>query len=154
MSVVFGGEKAWRVRRLGDIGIAYHWVNGEPAMVLYPATRSIAGAGAFILALSRAHKYVKSNGNPDLAYMLPMACKAAVQMGFTYRDKSVVRTIVDAICDGMPDLVSMPPEPKDHIEEAAERRHIGEMSLAIDGEIVAEQDVLDVSDNELPGMVH
>lgn len=34
MGLIIGGEKAWRKYRKGDIGIAYHWVNGEPRGML------------------------------------------------------------------------------------------------------------------------
>ena len=151
MSIVFGGEKAWKVRRLGDIGIAYHWVNQEPAMVLYPASQT--SGRAFIVCLSAAYKYVLSDGNPDMHYMMGQAMQAADFMGFGATDKAVVKTIIDAITDGLPDLVSMPPEPYDH-QKVNQTPNIGEMSLSIDGETIAQADVPDVPEHVTSRMLH
>lgn len=152
MSFKVGGEKAWLVRFLGDIGIAYHWLDNEPAMFLFPCKKE-GQVSVFVIPLPSAYNYVKSNGDPDLDYLNPTALKAAVHMGFMRTDRYVIRSIIDAICDGMPDLVSMPPEPKDHVEQAVQN-NVGEMSLTIDGETIAQKEIPDLPANEFSGVAH
>lgn len=150
MSVVIGGEKAWRKRQLGDLGIAYHWINDEPAMCLFPIRKRIADAGAYIICLSAAHQYVHSDGHPDLDYMIPAAVDAAVTMGFDRNDQFIVRRIIDAICDGMPDLVDMPPQPEDLVEKAV-KETVGELSIQLDGKQIVEQEVSALDAAEMTG---
>ena len=105
MPVVIGGEKAHLNRQSGELGIAYHWINGEPAMCLYPLKKRIATAGSYI---------------------------------------------IDVICDGLPDLVAMPPEPADVVEQAV-KENVGELSMVLDGRTVAETVITDLDAAELAG---
>jgi hypothetical protein len=103
MTVEFNPQGAWRAYVKGDIGIQLRWVNGEPAMVMFPLRRK-DGVGAFVVCLSALHKYT------DDWYLIDQAVKAAEVMGMG-RDKSTIYRIADAINDAIIDLCRMPPEP-------------------------------------------
>jgi hypothetical protein len=151
MGVVIGGEKAWKVRRLGDLGIAYHWINGEPAMCLFPIRKRIATAGSFVIPIESSFKYVHSNGHPNIEYFKFAAAEAAETMGFSREDKFIKRKIIDAIADGMSDLIEMPPEPPDMVSKAVQE-NVGEMSMIMDGEVIAEKELTALDANELSGV--
>ncbi len=153
MPLVIGGEKAWRVRRSGDIGISYHWVNDEPAMILFPAKRSGPTTGAFVICMSAAWQYANSDGHPNLAYMVPTAAKAAKQMGFTSTDTFAVKAIIDAIIDGIPDLLDMPPDPPTYVDEAV-KQNVGDLTIKVDGEEVAQKEIPALTADEAHGAVH
>lgn len=153
MGVVIGGEKAWLKRQSGDIGIAYHWINEEPAMCLFPVRKRIATAGSYIICLSAAFQYAHSNGHPNLEYMIPAATEAAETMGFSRQDTFIIKSIIDVICDGLPDLVSMPPEPPSMVDRAVQEV-CGEMSLKVDGTTITEREVTALDADELRGVSH
>lgn len=141
MGVAIGGEKAWKVYKSGDVGVAFHWINEEPAMCLFPLHRTMVNAGSYVICLSAAFNYVNSNGHPNLEYMVPAAIEAAKTMGFNASDSFVLKRIVDAICDGMPDLVEMPPEPENLVDEAVRQETVGELTMKLDGKTIAEKEV-------------
>ena len=158
MGIVVGGKHAWRVHRKGDIVVAFHWINGEPAMVLFPARPNTLGAGAFCVALSAAFKYAESTGYPT-RYCIEQAAKAAKQMGM-YTDRFTIHRIADAILEGIEDLLDMPPEPRAaELDRRKRGRVIGEMTLRSEGKVVAEREVEDLTgaesvpelDVDLPG---
>lgn len=135
MSFIVGGPKAWKVYRKGDIGISFHWVNGEPAMVLFPANRaSSKSVIPFAIPLGVAWQYANSDGHPNLVHTLAAATDAARCLGMA-PDLGTIHRIVDAIVDGIPDLVTMPPEPISH--DTAPKLD-GELSIKRDGETVIE----------------
>lgn len=130
MGIQLGGPKAWKVRVFRDIGVAYHWINEEPSMCLFPAqAKSSPNRGAFVIPLSAACDYVDSNGYPTIDAMERAAIAAQVMCLDT--TKGTLVNIVDAIMDGIEDLIVMPPEP----DEA--KRLIGEALLKMDGKIVS-----------------
>lgn len=131
MGIVIGGEKAWKTYRHGDIGVAYHWVNGEPAMVLFPATRNTGGS--FAICLSSAHLYAESNGYAT-RHAAGKAYEAAEVLGIGFERATIFR-LISAILDGIPDLVAMPPERVDRDTSDA----IGEMRVLVDGEVISER---------------
>ncbi|MBP6733360.1 MAG: hypothetical protein KA142_01470 [Chromatiaceae bacterium] len=139
MGVLIGGERAWRKRRLGDLGVAYQWVNGEPAMILFPATRPAYRAGAFVICLSAAHRYAGADGHPNLGYAIPQAYDAARVMGLSL-ERGTVRKIIDAIVEGLPDLVEMPPEPI-WAKDDKPMPVVGELSVRQGGRVVIETEV-------------
>lgn len=148
MGITVGGKNAWKVKRKGDIAIAFHWINGEPAMVLFPARPNTLGATAFCLALSAAHKYAESTGYPT-RYCIEQAAKAAAMMGM-YTDRFTVHRIADAILENIEDLLDMPPEPRAFTEEdRRKRRIIGEMTFKSEGKVIAEREVEDLSPGDM-----
>ena len=139
MSVMIGGAKAWKVRQHGDIGVSFQWINEEPAMVLFPARRSIAGSGAYVICLSAAFRYADSTTGAPTPYLIRQSIAAAAQLGFSPTDTFAARKIAGIIVDSLPDLVTMPPEPTGLNAEA--QQAIGEMSIKVDGQTIAEREV-------------
>lgn len=148
MGVVVGGANAWKVKRKGDIAIAFHWMNGEPALVLFPARPNTLGASAFCVALSAAYKYAQPNGYPT-PYCVQQAAKAAAIMGM-YPDRFTIHRIADVILENIEDLLDMPPEPAAHAkEDQRKRRVIGEMTFKSEGKTVAELPVEDLAPGDM-----
>lgn len=149
MGVVVGGANAWKVKRKGDIVVAFHWVNGEPAMVLFPARPNTAlKPTACIIALSAAFKYARSDGYPT-KYTVEQAGKFALLMGM-YNDRFTVHRIADVILENIEDLLDMPPEPQAfHAEDKRKRRVIGEMTFRSEGKVVAEREVEDLTPGDM-----
>jgi hypothetical protein len=144
MGIVVGGERAWRKYRKGDIAIALHWVNGEPAMVLFPAhmTQSrVQRITPYVIPLSVGHEYVASDGHPNLLRALQGATEAALCLGMT-PEMSTVHRIIDAIVETIPDLVCMPPEPV-AMQRVDRGPTVGELSIQVDGQVVKEVEVTD-----------
>lgn len=136
MGLIIGGDKAWRKYRKGDIAIAYHWVNGEPAMVLFPGNRTASPLiTPFVIPLSVGHQYVNSDGHPNLVNAMSAAIDAARCLGMA-PEMSTIHRIIDAIVEGMPDLVCMPPEPA--WAQDVGPKVDGELSITRDGEKVVE----------------
>jgi hypothetical protein len=132
MGILVGGEKAWKVRRHGDIVCSYQWANDEPAMLLFPAMPGL-GAGTYVLALSAAYKYLDSQTGGPTMYLIRQADVAAEVMGMI-PTTGTLRKIADVIADGMLDLIEMPPEPDSHKDTKPQ----GEGVIKIDGQVVAE----------------
>ena len=132
---ILGGDNAWLKRINHGLVSSYQWLNGEPALFLFPAGKE--RGGAFVLPLESAHQWVMSNGHPDLAHAIPVAMQAAKTMGLG-ADKSTIRRIVDVIIDGIPDLLRMPPK---RPEPEQQGPAIGEAAIKIDGETVAEREI-------------
>lgn len=101
--VMFGGPKARGTRRHGDVIVGYQYVNGEPALVLWPA-RPTARSGAYVVCLSVAWKYAED------AYLVQQAAKACEVMQM-FPAKQTVYNIATAIHDNLEELVRMKPEP-------------------------------------------
>lgn len=144
MGIVIGGDKAWRRYRKGDIAVALHWINGEPALVLFPAhlTESrVRQVTPFCIPLSVAHEYVAADGHPRLLRAMQGATEAALCLGMT-PELSVVHRIIDAIVEAIPDLVAMPPEPVTW-RAAAGGAPVGELTIQVAGERVHEVEVTD-----------
>lgn len=136
MPVMVGGEKAWKVRKHGDIGVSFQWVNEEPAMILFPAAKinAFQNAGAYVIGLSAAYKYADSKTGGPTPYLVRQAIAAAVQLGFMATDTFAVRKIADVIVDSLPDLCEMPPEPVAMTLKQAQE--IGEILVKVDGRTV------------------
>lgn len=115
MGITVGGTTAWKVVSRGPIALAFHWINGEPAMVLFP-TRGRAmmnGCMPYALPLSRAHELVKDGTDGsvvDSAVLWDRATTATRVMGFG-NDAQVAMKVADVILNGLDDLCDMPPEP-------------------------------------------
>lgn len=139
--IELGGAKAWKVKRKGDVVAAYHWVNGEPALVLYK-NPSLSGTtnrpGAYVIPLESAFKYADSKSGMPTRYAIQQARIAAEQMGF-FPDHSTVTRVVDVILDGLIELVEMPPEPTGLNQKQADA--IGEMVVKLNGRVIKEGEV-------------
>jgi hypothetical protein len=146
MGVILGGDTAWKVRVKGDIVCAFHWVQGEPAMCLYPRDKRL-GAAAFVIKLSVAHQYARSNGYPT-KYLMEACGKAAVVMGMEAQGFTMHR-IADVILDGLPDLVEMPPEPAFPKKKG---QRAGEITLKLGDKEIATNEIELPSSIEIPSM--
>lgn len=147
MPVQIGGAKAWKVRQHGDIAVSFQWVNEEPAMILFPARRSLPGAGAFVIGLSAAFQYADSSTGAPTQYLVQMSVHAAQQLGFSRTDTFAARKIAEVIVDSLPDLIDMPPEPQQFNQEQAAA--IGELSIKVDGHTVHEAEISAPTEAEL-----
>jgi hypothetical protein len=134
MGLIVGGEGAWKVRTQKDLVVAFHWVNGEPAMVLFPQRRRL-GAAAYIIGLSHAYKYAEKSGYPT-PYCVKQAMVAAGVMAMD-RTRQTCMNIVEVILDNLEDLVRMPPErPKKDTTDP-----LGVATLFSQGKQVAEGEI-------------
>lgn len=127
--IQLGGPKSWKCKTFKDIGIAYHWINDEPSMVLFAAQLKQT-RGAFVIPLNCAIDYVDSNGYPT-EWAINRAHVAAEVMGLD-QTRPTIMNIVDAILDGIEDLIAMPPEPD------LWKKAIGDAVLKMDGKVVSE----------------
>lgn len=130
--VSFGGQTAWKVQIVGDICRAYHWVNNEPAMVLFPV-RARLNAGAYVICLSSAFKY------DDMAYLVKQAAIAASVMGMD-ETKFTIHRIGTAIHDGLLDLIKQPPEPQ-WVKDLEKGEVFAELEVKADGKTIIEREV-------------
>ncbi len=133
-AVSFGGQTAWKVQQVGDIVRAYHWVNGEPAMVLYPALARL-NAGAYVICLSSAFKY------DDMGYLVRQAAIAARVMGMD-ETKFTIHRIGTAIHDGLLDLIKQPPEPQ-WVKDLDKGEVFAELEVKADGKTIIEREVFE-----------
>lgn len=117
MPVMLGGPKARGQRILRGIVVSYQYVNGEPALVLFPL-RKFPGVGAMIVCLSAAWQYMDDN------YLAQSARKGAETMGLG-TTKAAIYNVATVINECLEDLVKMKPEPEEH------KQVIGEGSLSV-----------------------
>lgn len=133
--VMLGGD-VYDQRTKGDITYEFKWVDGEPVMLLY---KRVLGKNtpAFMLELADCHKFALSNGYATQR-LLSETCHHAARAIGSEHDKATIYRIIDVILDGVPILLSMPPEPK--AIEIANRPSSGndELSIKIDGKTVIE----------------
>jgi hypothetical protein len=131
MPVHIGGKDSYKQRITGDIVSSYQWVNGEPAMILWPKVPKLGG-GAYVICLSSAFKYA------DINYLVVQAAIAAQFMGMD-TSSFTTRRIADVILDGLEDLVRMPMERPGVNEQQLES--IGEATIKVDGQVIAEREI-------------
>ena len=126
--VILGGpnSRSQRVSR-GGIVVSMQYVQGEPAMILFPLRKRHKQA-AFIICLSAAWKYA------DDDYLAQQAKVAAevLNMGL---DRFTVYNIARAINDSLEDLVKMKPEPVEKPQVIGEGQLLGADSKPINFEL-------------------
>lgn len=140
--VSFGGERAWKTQVVHDLVRSYHWVNGEPAMVLFPV-RARLNAGAYVICLSSAFKY------DDMAYLVKQAAIAASVMGMD-ETKYTINRIGTAIHDGLLDLIKMPPEPQ-WVKDLDKGEVFAELEVRADGKTIIEREVFEGDRGDVRG---
>lgn len=143
MGFIVGGPSCWKSRQHGDLLVAFHWVNQEPAMVLFPLRRRL-GAAAYIIPLESAHTYANREGYPTAEAI--GKCVVAAQIMAMDTNKSTIHGILTAILDNLEDLVKMPPQPRGLEKKSPV---IGEGRLIADGETIAETEI-----GDLPAPLH
>lgn len=113
-----GGKNAYKVKPYpsGGFGIAFHWINSDPAMVVFPLDAALNGhqAAVYALPLDSCHELVlagtKGEGVNGEA-LFEKASRAAAIIGRD-GDVFVARLIADAILANLDALCDMPPEPE------------------------------------------
>lgn len=133
--VMLGGD-VYEQRVKGDIVYEFKWVSGEPVMLLYKRTLG-SNSPAYMIEMKDAHKFGKSNGHATQR-LLTHYCVEAANAIQAQHDKATAHRIIDVILDGIPILLSMPPEPK--ALEIANRPTTGndEMTIKLNGKVIAE----------------
>jgi hypothetical protein len=133
--VMLGGD-VYEQRTKGDIIYEFKWVEGEPVMLIYKRTLG-RNSPAYMIEMLDAHKFAMSNGHAT-SRLMKEYCIAAAEAVQAHHDKATMHRMIDVILDGIPILLSMPPEPK--AIEIANRPTSGndEMSIKIDGKTVIE----------------
>ena len=107
MGLILGGPNAWKVREIGSLVIALHYVNKEPALVMWPKRKPL-GCVPYVLPFSEVHAFATSQGYPT-PHCIARAVVAASVMGMD-NGKSTIKNIVEAILDCIEDLKNMPPD--------------------------------------------
>lgn len=133
--VMLGGD-VYEQRHKGDITYEFKWVDSEPVMLIYKRVLG-ANSPAYMIEMADAHKFALSNGHATERLMKEYCVEAANAIQ-SHHDKATMFRIIDVILDGIPILLSMPPEPK--AIEIANRPTTGndEMTIKINGQVVAE----------------
>lgn len=141
MGVILGGPSSYKqfLHRKAGICVALHWVNGEPAMCLFPVPKRL-GAQGFIICLSALHKYANGNGSPT-PYLVEQAANAARRMAMS-ADVFTIHAIADAIMEHVEDVVKMPPMP-DSLRKG-KGKPVGTISLKSEGKTVFERELLEL----------
>jgi hypothetical protein len=131
--VVFGGPEAVKVWRKGDIGISIQPVNNEESLCFWRMNKA-DGNGAFVLGVSSLGKYFNSNGFPTPEGV--ESCQNAIRvMGFSRMDAFALRRLLDAIYEGIDELIkTKPPEPKPAIDLSG----VDRLTLRADGDVVSD----------------
>lgn len=132
---IVGGPRAWRVRHLHDVSVAYHWIEHEPAMVLF---RLADPRSAFVVTLAKAYEYADARTGQPTVELFNSAARALKVLGFHSQDKFALHRIADVIVEGLPDLVEMPPEPDWTKAGEAAAVPVGELTVKAGGRAVHE----------------
>jgi len=140
MSIELGGEKAWAVYRVsGGLILSYEWLDDEPCLCVFPERQhGRKGSGALVVPLSCAHQWATADGYPDLRHAVPVAVKSADMMGLSI-SRAAVRHIIDAVVDGLPDLLRMPKRPRS--ADDVVKQAIGDIKVVVNGRVTHEAEI-------------
>lgn len=143
--VILGGETAWKVRAVGDLVVAYHWIKDEPSMLIYPRYRRLmlSKAVPWALPLSGAHELVLADSKGhgvNTKELLAKAERCAQCMGI-HGDRQAIMRIADLILAGLDDLINMPPTPARLLKQDQGIPGDGVMQLRENGKVIVEREV-------------
>lgn len=136
MGIHIGGAGSWKQRTVGDIVVSHQWVNGEPAMILWPKVQRTTKSGAYCICLSSAYKYT------DMKYLVAQSYECAKHIGMD-NTKFTITRIADAILGGLQDLCEMPPEQM--VKPKEKEKAIGDMVLKLNGDVILEKEMTEVA---------
>lgn len=116
------GDNFWRQYHAGDYCVSLEWLcegrEVEPIMAIW-SKHGGAGAGVFGICLSSIGKYADPSGKPTREAFLE-CWKALPTLGRAQIDMEVYR-LLDLILRHTPDLIAMPPAPREvRIAEAGQ----------------------------------
>jgi hypothetical protein len=131
-----GGEHSWKQFKKGSVVLSLQWAGKthediEPAMVLFPFV-SLSRGGVFVLCLSSLYKYLEKTGYATTALKTEGWKDIARQLGLDPTSRSVCADICGLIEDAAPELVWMPPTPKE-VAKAQEPEKVGTMTISEKG---------------------
>lgn len=144
--VGLGGDGAWKQRNIKGITCSFQWVDltqwgleqTNAAMCLYNANRN-AMRGAYVVPQQNAYLFGDRAGHPT-SHLFASAFAAAEQLGFDMRDKMAIRTVIDIIIEGLPDLILMPSEPPNVAEIIIRDAVLGiEAQAKVNGVVIHEE---------------
>jgi hypothetical protein len=127
-----GGEHSWKQFRKGSVVLSLQWAGKshediEPAMVLFPNVSNSRG-GVFVLCLSSLFKYVEKTGYATANLKNTGWKDIARQLDLDPTSRSVCGDICSLIEDAAPELVWMPPAPRE-VEKAQAPEKVGELQI-------------------------
>ena len=114
----------------------------EPALVLLTSRKRASGASAWAIALSSAAKYCRRDGLPTMEFLKSILPDMMDELDLT--TESDARSLLDVVCNFMPDLIAMPPVSDRTLSETIKNdqgRTIGEGTLIAGGRTIAEQEI-------------
>lgn len=126
--IKFGGDKCRGSIVKGDIVVFFQYVNGEEAMVITPRYKK-GKAGAFVICMSVAFKYVDSVTGMPTPYLFEQSAKAIDVIGME-QSPFLLHRMADLICECLPELVNMKPE---KLDESPEKKSYGTGLITADG---------------------
>lgn len=132
----------WKTRVKGDIALYYRWTD-EPTMTLYPAYPSLTIRPSGVdFPLSAAFTLADSVSGAPTPGLMKRLERCAMRLGM-HPDKFTCRRIADAIVDGLPDLLEMPPfPPSSHDTKADARKEVvGEGLIKVGGKTIWNEEV-------------
>lgn len=141
--LVLGGDKAWKTYRFRDLGVAFHWINDEPSLCLFPIN-PVGKITPYVLPLDSLHQIVIEGEKVDGRAVIECGMRAAHVMGRT-GDFQFSRNCADAILNFAGELLRMPPTPDWILDEEAKKAKAaaraetgvaGEIEIKIDGQTV------------------
>jgi hypothetical protein len=145
-TITIGGSSAWKAYSRGDIGVAFHWLNNEPAMVIYALHRGmrLSGSVPYALPLSAAHELVKdgTGGHEVNSEVLVVKATKAAEVIGAPGDQFIIRKIADAMLEGLDALCDMPPEPARGQVAPVEQ---GTVQFRADGKVLWEKDASELA---------
>lgn len=143
--VALGGANAWKTREIKGVHCSFQWLDlsasgmeqTNPCMCLY---RPRGGdRGAYVIPQQNAFEFGTREGNPT-SHLGTSAFAAAEMLGFDLRDKYAIRTIIDIIIEGLPDLILMPSEPPASSDAIIKRAILGiEAQARVNGKTVIQE---------------
>lgn len=133
--VMLGGD-FYKQYKKGDLIVEFKWVDEEPVMILYKRTLG-ANSPAYMIEMKDAHQYALSNGEASKSLVCELGMQAANALG-CHNDRATAFRIIDAIVNFLPDLIKMPPAPKEIILADAPSRGEDELTIKVDGKVIAE----------------
>lgn len=148
MGILLGGPSCWKKQRVkGGLMVFLEWWNdeksevgsGEPALFITRADKfGLSGnRGSACITLPQAHLYADSKTGGPTPRLIAFARGACSELGLE-PSRMNVKAIADAIVDFLPDLLTMPPEPRPEQVGIKAPPPLAEVTLVDQGKVVYE----------------
>lgn len=130
------GINYYRIFRKGDLVVELKWVDEEPVMLLYKMVLG-ANSPAYMIEHKDAFQFATSKGDATKKLVVDLCDQAARAINCEHDHHTKIR-IIDAILNFMDDLLMMPPAPKEIALADAPTNGTDELSVKVNGQVVAE----------------